>query len=178
MDQSQTDTAAVEPTDDDIVVDALEVERDIKPYDKDFILPGGQIIGLDQAVMKSIERCRKCNSFFSILTKIIYMKSSYPASEELKRKMYGCILVVGGGMKFTGIGKWLQNRVGLQIPYQYRSEQLDIVTSPKEMDPAMTAWKGAAVMSCLESAPELWINGGEWRKYGVRILREKALFMW
>lgn len=55
--------------------------------------------------------------------------------------MYGCILVVGGGMKFIGIGKWLQNRVGLQIPYLYRSEHLDIVTSPKEMDPAMTGKK-------------------------------------
>lgn len=92
--------------------------------------------------------------------------------------MYSCILVVGGGMKFNGIGKWLQNRVGLQIPHQYRSEQLDIVTSPKEMDPAMTSWKGAAVMSCLESAPELWIHAAEWQKYGVRILREKSLFMW
>lgn len=92
--------------------------------------------------------------------------------------MYGCILVVGGGMKFVGIGKWLQNKVGLQIPYLYRSEQLDIVTSPKDMDPAMTAWKGAAVMSCLESAPELWILACEWQKYGVRILREKAPFMW
>lgn len=92
--------------------------------------------------------------------------------------MFGCILVVGGGMKFNGIGKWLQNRVGLQIPYLYRSEQLDIVTSPKDMDPAMTAWKGAAVMSCLESAPELWITTSEWSKYGVRILREKAPFMW
>lgn len=62
----------------------------------------------------------------------------FAANDELKRKMYGCILVVGGGMKFIGIGKWLQNRVGLQIPYLFRSEHLDIVTSPKEMDPAMT----------------------------------------
>lgn len=100
------------------------------------------------------------------------------ANDELKRKMYGCILVVGGGMKFVGIGKWLQSRVGLQIPFIYRSEHLDIVTSPKDMDPAMTAWKGAAVMSCLESAPELWILTNEWAKNGVRILREKAPFMW
>lgn len=92
--------------------------------------------------------------------------------------MYGCILVVGGGMKFLGIGKWLQNRVGLQIPYLYRTEQLDIVTSPKDMDPAIVTWKGAAVMSCLESAPELWISVDEWSKAGVRILREKAPFMW
>lgn len=44
--------------DEDIVVDTLEVEqRDTK--DKEFVLPGGQIIGLDQAVLQSIERCRK-----------------------------------------------------------------------------------------------------------------------
>lgn len=45
--------------DEDIVcVDTLEVEqRDTK--DKEFVLPGGQIIGLDQAVLQSIERCRR-----------------------------------------------------------------------------------------------------------------------
>ncbi|KAG4079545.1 hypothetical protein HA402_010377 [Bradysia odoriphaga] len=160
MDQIQIDGTVLptnENPEEDIVVDTLEVEREMKPFDKEFVLPGGQIIGLDQAVLQSIERC---------------------PNDELKRKMYGCILVVGGGMKFIGIGKWLQNRVGLQIPYLYRSEHLDIVTSPKEMDPAMTAWKGAAVMSCLESAPELWIQGAEWQKHGLRILREKAPFMW
>jgi actin-related protein len=45
----------------------------------------------------------------------------FPATEDLKRKMYGCILVVGGGMKFIGIGTWLQNRISLQIPYMYRA---------------------------------------------------------
>lgn len=35
--------------------------------------------------------------------------------------MYGCILVVGGGMKFSGIATWLQNRISLQIPYLYRA---------------------------------------------------------
>lgn len=102
----------------------------------------------------------------------------FTANDELKRKMYGCILVVGGGMKFAGIGKWLQNRVALQIPYLYRSEQLDIVTSPKEMDPAITTWKGAAIMSGLESAPEFWVTSTEWKLGGLRILREKAPFIW
>lgn len=42
----------------------------------------------------------------------------------------------------------------------------------------MTAWKGAAIMSCLESAQELWIQNTEWEKIGVKILREKAPFIW
>ncbi|XP_055383473.1 actin-related protein 8 isoform X2 [Condylostylus longicornis] len=139
--------------DDDIVVDTLEAERDVKPTDKEFVLPGGQIVGLDQAVIQT--------------------------TEELKRKMFSCILVVGGGMKFPEISKWLHNRVSLQIPYLHRTEQLEIVSSNIHgMDPAITSWKGAAIMSCLESAPELWISSMEWKKYGLRILREKAAFMW
>lgn len=46
---------------------------------------------------------------------------SYAATEDLKRKMYSCVLVVGSGMKFQGIGMWLHNRISLQIPYMYRA---------------------------------------------------------
>ncbi|KAF4527672.1 hypothetical protein B566_EDAN015129 [Ephemera danica] len=116
-----------------------------------------QLLGLDQAVLQSIDRC---------------------PTDDLKRKMYACILVVGGGMKFKGIGTWLQNRISLQIPYVYRGELLDIITSPKEMDPQMTTWKGAAIMASLESVHELWIKPKEWHDVGVKVLRERAPFMW
>lgn len=42
----------------------------------------------------------------------------------------------------------------------------------------MIAWKGASILSCLETAHELWISRAEWEKYGVRILRERAPFTW
>ncbi|XP_060528431.1 actin-related protein 8 [Cylas formicarius] len=141
--------------DDDIVVDAMD---SVAPASvREFVTNPGQILGLDQAVLQSIDRC---------------------PNEDLKRKMYGCILVVGGGMKFSGIATWLQNRISLQIPYLYRAEQLDIITNPRDMDSAMVAWKGACIMSCLETAQELWIESSEWEKYGVRILRERAPFTW
>ncbi|CAH2004535.1 unnamed protein product [Acanthoscelides obtectus] len=144
------------PADDDIVVDNMEPIPSASV--REFVTnPGQQIFGLDQAVLQSIDRC---------------------PSEDLKRKMYGCILVVGGGMKFSGIATWLQNRISLQIPYLYRAEQLDIITNPRDMDSAMVAWKGACIMSCLETAHELWINQDEWKKCGVRILRERAPFTW
>lgn len=38
--------------------------------------------------------------------------------------MYSCILVVGSGMKFQGIGMWLHNRISLQIPYMYRAGEV------------------------------------------------------
>ncbi len=45
--------------------------------------------------------------------------------------------------------------------------------SSKEIDSENTTWKGAAVMATLESSHELWIYAQEWKKYGVRLLREK-----
>lgn len=60
MDQNQAEGGGLIPADnveEDIVVETLEVDqRDTK--DKEFVVPGGQIIGLDQAVLQSIERCR------------------------------------------------------------------------------------------------------------------------
>lgn len=97
------------------------------------------------------------------------------ANDELRRKMYGCILIVGGGMKFIGSGKWLHNRIGLQIPYLYRSEQLDIVTSPKDMDSDITAWKGGAVMSCLVSHICVAENNLEDTKAFLKTHHESAL---
>lgn len=58
------------------------------------------------------------------------------------------------------------------------TEQLDIITEPKEMDPGITTWKGAGILSCLETAQELWIPRGEWQRCGVRILRERTPFLW
>ncbi|KAK6629099.1 hypothetical protein RUM43_002916 [Polyplax serrata] len=144
----------LEGGEEDIVVDNIETGP---TYNKEFVVPPQQIMGLDQAVLQSIDRC---------------------PNEDVKRKMYGCILIVGSGMKFNGVGKWLQNRIALQTPYLYRSEQVDIITNPKDMDSGATCWKGAAILSCLESARELWVYPAEFEKWGVKILREKAPFMW
>ncbi|XP_054727971.1 actin-related protein 8 [Anastrepha obliqua] len=150
-----------EVADDDLVVDDV-VERDIniKTSDKDELLyiMNGQIVPLDHAIVRSIERC---------------------STEEIKRKMYSCILLVGGSTKFAGFSKWLEQRVLLQLAgTSTSSSAFEVNAFSKEMDAGMIAWKGAAIMSCLESAPELWIYSGEWEKYGLRILREKAPFIW
>ena len=55
---------------------------------------------------------------------------------------------------------------------------MDIITNAKEMDSGGTCWKGAAILSCLESARELWVYPAEYEKWGVKILREKVPFMW
>jgi len=60
----------------------------------------------------------------------------------------------------------------------YRTEPLEIILDPKDLSSEITSWKGAAILSCLESARELWIKPEEWQKTGQKLLREKAPFPW
>lgn len=60
LEQSNNPNAASE---DDIVVDAIDTVP--TSSDKEFIINPDQILGLDQAVLQSIERCRKCHRKFA-----------------------------------------------------------------------------------------------------------------
>lgn len=57
--ETYLETSGVQNTtaDDDIVVDAMDTV--VSAVDKEFIVNPGQILGLDQAVLQSIDRCRK-----------------------------------------------------------------------------------------------------------------------
>jgi actin-related protein 8 len=143
--------------DDEIVVD--ETDKDLMKFNtNDFQTSTGQIIGLDVAIMQSIENL---------------------PNEELKKKMFNAILLVGGGSKFSGLGRWLQTKIHQAMPAQYRSENQEIVmTPPKDVDPSTIVWRGAAVMAGLEASEELWISKEDFENFGVRVLREKVPFIW
>ena len=115
------------------------------------------LLGIDQAILQCIDRCD---------------------SDEIKRKMYSCILITGGGMSFVGIDKWLHSRLSMQIPLQYRGQQIDIIVKPKDTDPRILTWKGATLVCLLDTAQEMWMNKSEWEKSSIRILREKASFVY
>jgi actin-related protein 8 len=144
------DNIAME-AEDEIVVDDL-----MKFNTNDFQTSTGQIIGLDNAILQSIEHL---------------------PNEELKKKMYNCILLVGGSSKFPGLGRWLQNKIQQAIPANYRTENQDIVMTPKDVDAGHIVWRGACVMAGLEASEELWISKDDFEVHGVRILREKAPFV-
>ena len=157
------------------MVDAVEGGPEIQPMEEDLEIvadvdssnPGtglgvsdsqqNSLLSLDQAILRSIESC---------------------SNEELKRKMYSCILLVGGGSKFVGMERYLMQKIALQIPFQFRSDPTEIIVDAKDMSSSTTAWKGAAIMACLETAQELWILPQEWKKHGQKVLRERAPFPW
>lgn len=90
--------------------------------------------------------------------------------------MYSSIILVGGGIKFPGAEKWLHQKLSTYRHIPVKTE--NPLVSAKEIDPSMVTWKGAAIMAGLESANELFINKNDWDKQGVKILRERAPFIW
>ncbi|XP_068109767.1 actin-related protein 8 [Hyperolius riggenbachi] len=119
----------------------------------------GKALGLDKAILHSIDCC---------------------TSDDTKKKMYSSILVVGGGLMFHKAQQFLQHRILNKMPPSFRRvvENVEVITRPKDMDPRLVVWKGGAVLACLDTTQELWIYQREWQRFGVRMLRERAAFVW
>ncbi|WAR25144.1 ARP8-like protein, partial [Mya arenaria] len=110
------------------------------------------LMGIDQAVLYSIEKC---------------------GSDEMKKKMYSCIVVVGGGLNFESAQPWLQYCIWKYMPSHIRP----LLDTMDDLDPEIVSWKGAALLACLDTTQELYIKQKEWNTFDVRMLRERAPFV-
>ena len=116
------------------------------------------LVALDVVVAQSISNC---------------------GSEERSKKLYGSIILVGGGGMVKGFDRVLEDRLFQALPATLTTvEKVEVLPSPREMDPRLLAWKGASVLGKLETANELWIKPLEWELMGRKVLRDKALFVW
>ena len=137
--------------------DAEFEENDVESAGPD-VGGDGSLLSLELAILRSVEMC---------------------GSDDLKRKMLSCILVVGGGFRFPGAAAYLQSRLSQLVAGLAGGEMtVDVVTDPRDCESDAVTWRGAAIMSSLESAQELWIRPREWSKLGQKILRERAPFPW
>jgi len=70
------------------------------------------LVGIHQAIIMSIDKCD---------------------SDEMKKRMFSCIVVVGGGLMFPSAQSWLQYLVWTNMPASMRLalETMDIITKPK-----------------------------------------------
>ncbi|KAG0275916.1 actin-like protein arp8 [Linnemannia exigua] len=100
-------------------------------------------------------------------------------SEERSKKLYGSIILVGGGGMIQGFDRVLEDRLFQALPATLTTvEKVEVLPAPREMDPRLLVWKGGSVLGKLDSSRELWIKPLEWELLGRKVLRDKALFVW
>ncbi|KAI1313897.1 actin-like protein arp8 [Mortierella claussenii] len=116
------------------------------------------LVALDVVVAQSISNC---------------------GSEDRSKKLYGSIILVGGGGMIKGFDRVLEDRLFQALPATLTTvEKVEVLPSPRDMDPRLLVWKGASVLGKLETAKELWIKPLEWQLMGRKVLRDKSLFVW
>ena len=122
--------------------------------------PALSVVGIDAAVAHSISLC---------------------SSEATRKNMYTSILLVGGCALMSGLGGLLEARLYTRAKRQgirTADHTINVIAKPKGVDPRQLAWKGASVMAQLASSQDCWILRSEYQEVGIRVLREKAPFLW
>ncbi|RKP09719.1 hypothetical protein THASP1DRAFT_11390, partial [Thamnocephalis sphaerospora] len=108
------------------------------------------------------------------LDEAIARSISTASSDDRVKKLYGNIICVGGGALIPGLADALEDRLRYSASVlALGTDRVRVVTHPRDMDPRAVAWKGAAVMSRLDCASEMWLSRSEWAEAGLRCLRER-----
>jgi actin-related protein 8 len=53
----------------------------------------------------------------------------------------------------------------IATPLVPNMEKVQIIPPPKEVDPRVLAWKGAAVLGKMDSVADLWITASDWVRF-------------
>ena len=93
--QGDPDTSQVMDDELDILNEDSNYNSKLHPRFNEDTLDRSLLISLDQAILRSIESC---------------------SSDEVKKKMYSSIVLVGGGIRFNNINKFLTQKLALQVP--------------------------------------------------------------
>jgi actin-related protein 8 len=116
---------------------------------------------------------------------VAIFNSARAAGDEKIRKYLQAVLVIGGTALLPGMGHALESRCeflflpavrllyplmpvsigrlqAIATPLIQNMEKVQIIPPPKEIDPRVLAWKGAAVLGKMEGVSELWVTAGDW----------------
>ncbi|KAE8449174.1 hypothetical protein EG329_008558 [Mollisiaceae sp. DMI_Dod_QoI] len=96
--------------------------------------------------------------------------------EKKTKDFFGGIMLIGGGAKTPGLGLFLEDRLKkLRPDLAAKQENLQVGTSPREMDGQVVVWKGASVFARMKTH-ESWVGPVEYERLGSRVLPQKVMW--
>ncbi|KAJ6619839.1 hypothetical protein B0H10DRAFT_2163691 [Mycena sp. CBHHK59/15] len=108
----------------------------------------------------------------------IFNSARAAGGDEKIRKYLQAVVVIGGSGLIPGMAHGLESRLqAIATPLVVDMEKVQIIPPPKEVDPRVLAWKGAAVLGKMEGVSELWVTQADWDLLGIRGLKERCFFL-
>ncbi|KAF9525320.1 nucleus protein [Crepidotus variabilis] len=105
----------------------------------------------------------------------IFNSARAAGGDEKIRKYLQAVLVIGGTALVPGMAHALESRLqAIATPLVPNMEKVTIIPPPKEVDPRVLAWKGAAVLAKMEGVSDLWVTASDWDIFGMRALKERC----
>ncbi|THH11839.1 hypothetical protein EW145_g366 [Phellinidium pouzarii] len=93
----------------------------------------------------------------------IFNSARAAGGDDRIRKYLQGVLIVGGGALTPGMAHALESRLqAIATPLVANMEKVMIIPSPKDVDPRMMVWKGAAVLGKMDSVSDLWVTAADW----------------
>ncbi|KAH9940809.1 actin-like ATPase domain-containing protein [Epithele typhae] len=108
----------------------------------------------------------------------IFNAARAAGGDEKIRKYLQAVLVIGGTALVPGMAHALESRLqAIATPLVPNMEKVQIIPPPKDVDPRVLAWKGAAVLGKMEGVADLWVTGADWEMFGIRALKERCFYL-
>jgi len=108
----------------------------------------------------------------------IFNSARAAGGDEKIRKYLQAVLVIGGSALIPGMAHALESRLqAIATPLVPNMEKVQIIPPPKEVDPRVLTWKGAAVLGKMEGISDLWVTLSDWNMFGVRALKERCYYL-
>ncbi|KAI0640783.1 actin-like ATPase domain-containing protein [Trametes meyenii] len=108
----------------------------------------------------------------------IFNSARAAGGDEKIRKYLQAVLVVGGTALVPGMAHALESRLqAIATPLVPNMEKVQIIPPPKDVDPRVLAWKGAAVLGKMDGVADLWVAPADWELFGMRALKERCFYL-
>lgn len=108
----------------------------------------------------------------------IFNSARASGGDDKIRKHLQAVLVIGGSALIPGMAHALESRLqAIATPLVPSMDKVQIIPPPKEVDPRVLAWKGAAVLGKMDSVADIWVTPADWDVLGMRGLRERCFYL-
>ena len=95
-------------------------------------------------------------------------ESIQKSDSNIRKQLYGCIILSGGNTMFNGLPERLKMDVRALAPESMK-EQVKVIANPE-----YAAWLGGAIISSVSTFSSMWITRNEYDESGSRIVHKKC----